>query len=154
LRPFLEQVAKRCELLANQKEIFFTSYIDEKLPAHVDIDFERINQVIDNLVNNAIKFSGRNTAISLDTYLEEGKVCFSVSDHGPGIPEDEQGKLFREFSKTSVRPTEGEGSSGLGLFIVKRIVELHHGSVSVESKVGQGSVFKVTLPTTAGPLLH
>jgi signal transduction histidine kinase len=154
LRPFLEEASKRGELLANQKEIFFASYIDENLPEQLDMDFERMNQVIDNLVNNAIKFSGRNTSISFDAYLDDGSVCFLIADHGPGIPEAELGKLFREFSKTSVRPTEGESSSGLGLFIVKRIVELHHGSVSVQSKVGQGSAFKVTLPTSTNPLLH
>jgi signal transduction histidine kinase len=70
----------------------------------------------------------------------------SVQDQGQGIPEQEMGKLFTDFGRTSVRPTGGEKSTGLGLAIVKRIVEAHDGRIWVESQVGVGSVFTFALP--------
>ena len=71
---------------------------------------------------------------------------FSVCDEGLGIPQSEISKLFHEFGKTSVRPTEGETSTGLGLAIAKRIVEQHQGEISVSSEVGKGSTFSFWIP--------
>jgi signal transduction histidine kinase len=72
-----------------------------------------------------------------------------VIDQGQGIPESEFPKLFQEFGKTSVRPTEGESSSGIGLAIVRKIVEQHGGRASIRSEVGRGSTFGFWIPTKA-----
>ena len=112
------------------------------------MDPDRIDQVMNNLINNAIKFSYPNTTITLRACVQDQDVVISVQDQGQGIPAQEVDNLFTDFGRTSVRPTAGEKSTGLGLAIVKRIVELHGGRIWVESKVGVGSVFTFTLPKT------
>jgi signal transduction histidine kinase len=101
---------------------------------------------MNNLINNAIKFSYPNTTITLRARVQDQDVAISVQDQGQGIPAQEVDTLFTEFGKTSVRTTAGEKSTGLGLAIVKRIVELHGGRIGVESMVGVGSIFTFTLP--------
>ncbi|MBF0454586.1 MAG: hybrid sensor histidine kinase/response regulator [Magnetococcales bacterium] len=130
-------------LLAEKKEITLVSELQETPPTFFDTD--RIAQVLDNLLSNAIKFSPLGSQITVRTETQEGLVCFQVSDQGPGIPEKEQNKLFGEFQKLSVRPTGNEKSTGLGLSIVKKMVDAHQGSITVESQVGKGSTFTLAL---------
>ena len=132
-------------LLAKAKSIDLNVNLSDNLPA-VHIDAERINQVITNLVTNAIKYSHKNTNITLEAFRSDGFVQVSIKDQGQGIPEDELPNLFGKFTKTSTRSTAGEKSTGLGLAIVKKIIEGHQCKIWVESKHGQGSVFSFTLP--------
>ncbi|MBT3307818.1 MAG: ATP-binding protein, partial [Alphaproteobacteria bacterium] len=74
----------------------------------------------------------------------------AVADQGPGIPKDELGNLFSKFEKLSVQPTAGEHSTGLGLSIVKNIIEAHDGSIDVESEIGVGTVLSISLPLRPG----
>lgn len=106
-------------------------------------DRERLAQVIDNLISNAIKFSFSGSSITIRTGFREGKVYFQVADQGPGIPEEEKSRLFGAFQRLSVKPTGDEKSTGLGLSIVKKIVDAHNGEIRVESHCGQGSIFTV-----------
>jgi signal transduction histidine kinase len=108
-------------------------------------DPKRIEQVINNLVGNAIKFSNRGTKVSLLVTSTEKNLIIDVEDQGLGIQESELPKVFGEFQKTSTRPTEDEKSTGLGLSICKRITELHDGTITVRSRQGQGTTFTVTL---------
>ncbi len=119
--------------------------IEGNLP-QVRMDPERISQVVNNLISNAIKFSNPDTTITLGAKSVGGSVEVYVADQGLGIPQDEVDKVFAEFGKTSVRPTAGEPSTGLGLAIVKRMVETHGGRIWVESQEGRGSVFTFSLP--------
>lgn len=105
----------------------------------------RIRQMIDNLVGNAIKYTPPNGAVKLSLSMQENQIVLRVTDSGPGIPPDEQNRVFEKFFRASNRPDNVEGS-GLGLAIVKSIVESHQGRVWVESKVGVGSTFVVLLP--------
>lgn len=105
----------------------------------------RIRQMIDNLVGNAIKYTPQNGTVKLSLVMQENQIVLRVTDSGPGIPPDEQNRVFEKFFRASNRPSEIEGS-GLGLAIVKSIVESHQGRVWVESKVGVGSTFIVILP--------
>jgi len=105
----------------------------------------RIRQMIDNLVGNAIKYTPPNGIVKIDLSMQEKQVVLRVTDSGPGVPPDEQNRIFEKFFRASNRPNEVEGS-GLGLAIVKSIVESHQGRVWVESKVGVGSTFIVLLP--------
>ncbi|MBU1106798.1 MAG: GAF domain-containing sensor histidine kinase [Candidatus Riflebacteria bacterium] len=148
LIPFLNEALENHELTAKMKEITILGEIPATLPA-IEIDAKRIAQVIDNLISNAVKFSPKGTTVTLRSSEESGKIKISVSDHGQGIPEEEQKKLFQEFGKTSVKPTDGEKSTGLGLAIVKKIITGHGGQVGVKSKVGEGSTFYFTLPVKA-----
>jgi signal transduction histidine kinase len=136
-------------IIANSKSIEMKLELEPGLPA-VAMDSKRIDQVISNLVTNAIKFSYPKTAITLGARRAGGFVEFYVTDQGQGIPADELPKLFTEFGKTSVKPTGGEKSTGLGLAIVKRIVEAHGGSVGVTSNFGKGARFNFQLKQYSG----
>jgi signal transduction histidine kinase len=112
-------------------------------------DQQRIRQVLNNLLSNAIKFSPMHTVVQLRVYATPAGIEFSVSDHGQGIRAEELSRLFGAFQRTSAKPTAGEHSTGLGLSICKKIVELHGGHIGVESEVGRGSRFFFVLPLTA-----
>jgi two-component system sensor histidine kinase/response regulator len=118
------------------------------LPKEVKMDSVRLMQALENLIGNAIKYSHSETRVYLEVSANHGLevLKFSVIDQGPGIPADELNNLFKEYGKTSVRPTAGESSTGLGLAIVKYVVEAHNGKVSVESTPGKGSIFSFWIP--------
>lgn len=112
----------------------------------INADSAKIEQVLSNLTGNAIKFSAPGTSIVVRVTATPTRAEFSVEDEGPGIPNEERHRLFRPFSTTSVRPTNGERSTGLGLAIARRIVEGHGGEITVDSQLGKGSTFRVSLP--------
>lgn len=110
-------------------------------------DSNRIGQVLDNLLSNAIKFSPADKDIDVSILKdEEGQAMICVKDYGQGIPKEESELLFEVFKKTSVQPTAGESSTGLGLSIVRKIVEAHGGKVWADSVYGEGAMFCFTLP--------
>jgi signal transduction histidine kinase len=115
----------------------------------LNMDGDKMRQVIDNLLSNAIKFSPPNSIIRVAVQKNADGVSVLVRDQGPGIPENERHKLFKDFSQTSVRPTGGEKSTGLGLAICKRIMESHGGSIAAENDPTGGSIFRFTLPLCA-----
>ncbi len=102
--------------------------------------------MLNNLLTNAIKFSNPGSGIEVKALRSGDNIEISVKDNGLGIPLNEMMKLFKPFSKISVRSTDGESNSGLGLAIAKRIVEEHKGKIWVESEVNKGSTFYFTLP--------
>lgn len=110
------------------------------------IDIGKIEQVLNNLISNAVKYSFPDTTVQVNIYQNDSEVIVSVTDQGQGIPESELEKLFKPFEKTSVQSTAGEKSTGLGLSIVKNLVLGHKGRIWVESKVGEGSTFYFSLP--------
>nr|WP_281384355.1 response regulator [Pelagicoccus albus] len=130
---------------AAEKKSIAISHTDSTDGALASIDKRLIMRTIENLVTNAIKFSPRETEIRLETRFEDQWIALSVKDGGPGIPEDEFDKLFREFSRTSNMPTAGESTSGIGLYVVKRIVTSHGGEISVENRPEGGAHFKIKL---------
>lgn len=109
-------------------------------------DEERLREVIDNLIDNAIKYSPPGTLIRVRLTREGGLALFRVQDEGPGLTEEDQNHLFETFHRLSAKPTGSEPSTGLGLSIVRKLVELHGGRVYAESTYGLGSVFVVELP--------
>lgn len=115
-------------------------------PLPVEVDRNKIEQVLNNLISNAIKFSQAGSQIIVKLVETDGEARASVIDEGQGIPSDELADLFEPFSKTSVRGTEGEKSTGLGLMIARKVVEAHNGRIGVESTEGEGSTFHFTLP--------
>jgi signal transduction histidine kinase len=112
-------------------------------------DRGKVEQVLNNLISNALKFSATGTAVTVQASRVNGTVVVSVRDHGQGIPAEELDKLFKPFSKTSVRGTAGERSTGLGLAICRKIVEGHHGRIWAESEPGKGSTFSFALPVAS-----
>ena len=109
-------------------------------------DPARIEQVLDNLIGNAFKFSYPDSVVRLAARVVDGVLEFSVADEGQGIPASEVDGIFGEFSQTSTRATGGEKGAGLGLAICRRIVHLHGGTIAVESEPGAGSRFYIRLP--------
>ena len=149
LPTYLKNFVKSIGVIAAGKSIRLDLRIAPGVSSAV-IDPNRIGQVINNLLANAVKFSPAETAITLDASLSGGMIRIAVSDQGPGIAEGELPLLFKEFGKGPNDSTAGERSTGLGLFIAKRLVEAHGGTISVESRVGKGSTFAFTFPV-AGP---
>jgi two-component system NtrC family sensor kinase len=105
----------------------------------------RIRQVLDNLVGNAIKYTPNNGRIEINLLSEDHQIILNVMDSGPGIPINEQNRIFEKFYRATNVPNDAVGT-GLGLAIVKSIVDSHHGRVWVESAPGNGAVFFVVLP--------
>jgi signal transduction histidine kinase len=134
--------------LAGKKNIQIGADITARVP-RFRFDIGKMEQVLNNLVANAIKFSLPETRVRVGVDLNGDQICTRIEDQGQGIPPEDLPKLFQPFSKTSVKSTAGERSSGLGLAIVKRIVEAHAGRIGVESEVGRGSCFHFTLPSAA-----
>jgi signal transduction histidine kinase len=112
-------------------------------------DSDRIREAIDNLISNAIKYSPIGGKISVLVTHDEDNAIIRITDEGAGLSPEDLGRLFGRFQRLSAKPTAGESSTGLGLSIVKRIIDMHGGEVTAASPgPGQGSTFTITLPTT------
>jgi signal transduction histidine kinase len=112
-------------------------------------DADRIREAIDNLVSNAIKYSQIGGKIAVTVAHEGGDTVIRIADEGAGLSPEDLGRLFGRFQRLSAKPTAGESSTGLGLSIVKRIIDMHGGHVTADSAgPGRGSTFTVTLPAT------
>ena len=145
ITEIVADVCRRNEGVAKGKSIgIFTDYAPG-LPA-IDLDVQRIEEVIDNLVSNAVKFSNNGSSIRVRVKREGESVTVEVSDNGLGMTEEDIKRAFNRGMKLSARPTAGESSSGLGLWIVKRLVEDHKGRVWVRSALGRGSTFAFQIP--------
>ena len=118
-----------------------------------DVDPERMTEMMDNLVSNAVKYSPHERKIWVSVRRSGRTVRFEVRDEGPGLTDADRQKLFGKFQRLSAQPTGGERSTGLGLSIVKQLTELHGGQVLVSSTAGVGSTFSIELPALA-PVPH
>jgi signal transduction histidine kinase len=112
-------------------------------------DPRRLGQAVSNLLSNAIKYSPPGSEVTLSAAPQGSRVRLSVQDEGPGIPAAERSRLFRPFGKTSVRPTGGESSTGLGLWIVRQLVTLQDGCAGTEFPPDGGAIFWLELPASA-----
>jgi signal transduction histidine kinase len=137
-------VASAVESLAAGKKLALKALVPIDLPPGRG-DERRLTQVLMNLVGNAIKFTDVGQ-VSIEARVADGTFLVAVSDTGPGISEADQSKLFQEFQQADSSITQAKGGTGLGLAISKRIIEMHGGRIWVESQLGQGSTFSLTLP--------
>jgi signal transduction histidine kinase len=132
-------------VLASRKGIAVV--LDEVPPLPtIALDGGKIDQVLNNLIGNAVKFSHRDSTVRVHLSLTPAFVTVAIEDRGQGIPAAERSHLFTPFGTASVRGTGGEQSTGLGLAIARNIVEGHGGRIWLESEVGHGSTFFFTLP--------
>lgn len=120
--------------------------------AYVMADSDRVQQVLINLVNNALQFTSHGGAITISALQDADRVVFSVTDTGVGIPAADIGRVFERFYRVDKTRSRQSGGTGLGLAIVKHIVEAHGGHVGVQSEVGQGSRFFFDLPACEDPV--
>jgi two-component system, sensor histidine kinase and response regulator len=137
------EVAKQYQYHALKKNI--TLEMGES-HSSLHADPARFMQALGNLISNAIKYSPSGGHVTVWADQCEDRVRISVADQGPGIPVDERSHLFTLFGKLTPRPTGGESSTGLGLWIVKHLVTLQHGEVGVECPPDGGSIFWIDLP--------
>src|SRR5262249_17318104 len=133
--------------LAAEKQLQLTVDVAPALPLGQG-DERRITQVLLNLVGNAIKFTEQGE-VAIRASASDGTFLVAVSDTGPGIKEQDQEKIIEEFQQSDTAIAKTKTGTGLGLAIAKRIVELHGGRIWVESVLGQGSTFFVSLPINA-----
>lgn len=139
-------VAERFQPWAERERIRLNVSATESLPVRGDrIALERL---LGNLVENAIRYSAPEDAVELTARREGDQAIVEITDHGPGIAEDQQSRIFERFYRVESARPRHRGGAGLGLAIVKSLAELHGGSVSVRSRIGQGSTFTVRLPLT------
>ena len=148
VRPaeLLENLHSVMDQLIHEKGLRLTSEIDTGVPHVLNGDAARLQQIMLNLVNNAVKFTDRGTVHVRLFCSQAGTWGIQVSDTGRGIPEAEIPTIFETFRQVDAAATRLQGGFGLGLSIVRQLVHLMNGDISVKSKVDQGSIFTVTLP--------
>ena len=131
----------------SQYSINFSVDLGEKITAEsliIQFDKKLLQQVITNLLNNAIKYSPNHNLVNFNLTKVDDQIIFKISDHGIGIPETDQVKLFESFHRAS--NVGNIAGTGLGLSIVKQCVDLHRGRISVESQIGKGTTMTVSIP--------
>jgi two-component system, OmpR family, sensor kinase len=130
---------------AARKQIEITCRLEDHPPVAL-LDGQKLEQVLNNLIGNALKFSEPGTRVEVRLWSEAEVLFLSVHDHGPGISQEQMRQLFKPFQRGR-KGSAGELSTGLGLVIVKRIIEGHGGRLSIDSEVGRGTVFTCALPS-------
>lgn len=146
ITKLVESVCLRQQEISPHHQI---DYIISDLPKSIQADKSKVDQVLTNLLSNAVKYAPDAPFITVKAYKEGTDVVLSVQDDGLGIDEDEIPKMFEQFFRA--KTSTGIAGTGIGLHIVKQIIDHHGGTISVESEVGVGSTFTVRLPI-AGPL--
>ena len=136
-------------IAAANKDIRLITYVDPRIPPFLLGDPVRVRQIMFNLIGNAIKFTDEGEVLARADLKENGggsSIRFSITDQGIGISEEGQAKLFKAFSQAESSTTRRFGGTGLGLTICQRLTEMMGGEIGVESTLGEGSTFSVTLP--------
>src|SRR5215470_7754553 len=147
IESVVETVHSATESLAHNKKLTLKTEVAKSLPMALG-DEQRLTQVLLNLVGNAIKFTDAGE-VRVTARAVNGNFAVSVTDTGPGIPQEHQGRIFEHFHQVDSSLTKAKGGTGLGLAITKDIVEMHGGRIWVESTVGKGSTFQIEIPTRA-----
>jgi len=145
LSEFIDEWEKSYITRLDKKDQKLRKFIDNK-PLIIHADQKLITRIFDNLMTNAIKFSDKGSIIDLSVNSSNGLVHISFKDYGPGMSEVDKKRAFKMFQKLSAQPTDGESSHGLGLAIIKTLVEKLEGSIKIQSTLGQGTAFIISLP--------
>ncbi len=141
----IKSVVSQNQAYADTKKIMLNNNSSPKTPKAF-ISFTKLEEVLFNLINNAIKYSPENTVVQVKSYFNRENITIEVVDNGVGLPKEDLKSAFTKGGILSAKPTGGEKSTGLGLWIVKKIVEEHNGKVWVDSKLHIGSTFGFQIP--------
>jgi two-component system phosphate regulon sensor histidine kinase PhoR len=145
LTPLVEASMRRLRTFAERQGVVLIELVPEDLPP-IRGDEERLDQLLMNLLHNAIKFSPEGGTVTVTTDEHPDGVVISVTDHGVGIPKKDQARVFERFYKVDRARERGLGGTGLGLAIARHIAEIHGGRIWLESTEGEGSTFSFSLP--------
>ncbi len=145
LQPFFQRILRKFQGLSKGKNVEVTFQSNSHIEYFV-FDSDRIEQVLTNLIDNAIRHTPSGGSVMITKQMEERGLYLSVEDTGSGIPEEDLPFVFERFYKADKARTRGKSGTGLGLAIAKNIVETHGGSITVQSKLGQGTIFSFLIP--------
>lgn len=145
INVIVTDVLHRNHIGAKNKTINMFTELTDNLP-NAELDPQRIDEVLDNLISNAIKFTPNGGTVRIKTYTDGSSVICEINDNGLGLTEDDLKHAFQRGARLSAKPTQGESSTGLGLWIVKKLVDAHQGKVWVKSTTGKGSTFSFSVP--------
>ncbi|MHC1723341.1 MAG: ATP-binding protein [Aminipila sp.] len=146
LISLLKSAVKKVELTAANKDQHLNCLFNDEERIPVDMDKDRVEQVILNVISNAIKYTTEGGRIDIDALKMDKNAVITVTDNGIGIPETEQSRVFERFFRVDKARSRALGGTGLGLAISKQIVEGHQGTIELESKEGKGTKVTITLP--------
>ncbi len=149
LEPLLQSVAELLSPRAHANAIEIVWSLDSRLE-HIQADEGRLRQILFNLAGNAIKFTKNGGVLIHVGLTDEGLIRFSVRDTGPGIPPEARERIFEEYGQVNPSDATRYGGAGLGLVVVKKLVEVMQGTLTLESELGEGSVFSVTFRAPYG----
>jgi signal transduction histidine kinase len=142
----IRELILACEPQWINKEIEMNVDLEE---IEITADKDLLSQVWINLIHNSIKFSSPGGEIEIKAFKTNGIAIITISDTGLGISKEDQEHIFERFFKADKSRTKSDGGSGLGLSIAKKIVEMHHGNISVKSQIGEGTIFTISLPVNS-----
>jgi two-component system sensor histidine kinase VicK len=143
----LEEVSDRFSFQAHQRRITIELGMDLPIPL-IWVDRDQIDQVLDNLVSNALKYTGENGSVRLHACVHQQMVKVTIEDNGIGIPEKDLDKIFDRFYRVDKARSRNMGGTGLGLSIAKEIIRAHEGTISIESLVGKGTKATFAIPVS------
>ncbi|MDH4615965.1 ATP-binding protein [Brevibacillus sp. AY1] len=145
LKPYLERIHRKFLSLAREQDIQLDMDLSTTIEL-AEIDPDRMEQVLTNLIDNALRHTPSHGSVSIRAYGEHA-LCLEVSDTGSGIPQEDLPFVFERFYKADKARTRGRaGGTGLGLAIAKNIIDAHGGTISVQSRLGEGTTFTITIP--------
>jgi signal transduction histidine kinase len=147
LRGLIDEIRETMEPLAREKSITLKEQLAADLPL-LEADRAKLRRILVNLISNALKFTPKGGLVQLTAEPVDDQIRVAVADTGVGIPAEDLARLFDKYEQARSRATRSEKGTGLGLYITKQLVELHDGQISVNSEVGKGSTFTVTLPVS------
>ncbi len=147
VKDIIDSVVRQNNTYAKRKKIKLVNKSSRDLPK-IEIDQDKIEEAIDNLVNNGIKYGPEGTTVQVKTYFDSKNISIEVSDDGQGMSSEDLNLIFEKGKLLSTEPTGDETRTGLGLWIVKNVVEEHNGQIKVDSKLGVGTTFTIILPYT------
>ncbi|WP_100407149.1 ATP-binding protein [Bacillus solitudinis] len=150
LRPFTERIVRKFQGYAREQGVELSYDIQTEISDQAFIDPDRMEQVLTNLIHNAIRHTAEKGVVRLVVIESEQGTRYEVIDNGSGIPEEDLPYVFERFYKADKARTRGKGGTGLGLAIAKNIVDAHNGTISVHSKMNEGTTFSFFLPHNLG----
>ncbi|MCH7725893.1 MAG: hypothetical protein IH991_05345 [Planctomycetes bacterium] len=147
LDRLLVEIVGKVAPLMKEKDLDFQTTLPDKVP-QLKLDKDKFSVALVNLLGNAAKYTPQGGRVALDVQVKDDRLVVSVEDSGIGISSDEQPRLFEKFFRSADQHVQSESGTGLGLSLANEIIQLHGGAITVESELGKGSTFTITVPLT------